>query len=344
MIALLCGGICFAQTRDSVTCNEICLCKDDQTPAGVMISHVHKKNEWMLSYRYMNMGMSGILSGTEEKTKNDVYAKYLMSPEKMQMNMHMLMAMYGINDRLTAMTMVNYNTTSMDMTMMESASMPNMPGMSMNTNMPSTMNSSGIGDLKLHFLYGLINKKRHQLLASAGVSVPSGNVRVKGKSVDMMYPNKRLPYAMQSGTGTLDFLPCINYLYNRDKMSFSLQGSCIVHPHYNNIGYKWGNEATLNSWMAWQWLNFLSSSIRIEGNKTGKIQGYDPTIYNYNEPSSNPNNYGGKKLNCFVGSVFNLYHIQLGIEYGFPIYQSMNGLQMKLQQTINLSLSIPLNK
>lgn len=295
----------------------------------------------MISYRYMSMGMYGLLSGTEAKDKSDLFVNYLMTPRRMQMDMHMLMGMYGITNRLTAMLMLNYNVNSMQMDML-SASGHN-HGSSGHIN--HTMKTSGLGDIKIHFLYGLIKKPEHQLLLSIGASLPSGNIQVKGKSDDMMYPGKRYPYSMQLGSGTYDILPCVSYIFQRNKITFSLQGSGIIRTHYNTVGYNLGNEASANLWLAYQWLNFLSSSVRLEGNAASEISGYDPTLYYYNELSANPHNYGGKRLNGFIGSVFHfrkgfLKNNRLGIEYGIPLYQSLNGVQIQLRQTLYAAWSI----
>jgi hypothetical protein len=103
-----------AQPADSRFCaSHSCCGSDDATPAGVMISHLHAKKEWMFSYKLMTMNMSGIMSGTQSVNQESVFANYLMAPRNMQMNMHMLMGMYGITNRLTTMVMVSYNATSM---------------------------------------------------------------------------------------------------------------------------------------------------------------------------------------------------------------------------------------
>src|SRR5882762_4898775 len=76
---------------DAMVCEKGgCCCGNDPTPAGVMISHVHLKNEWMISYRFMGMNMSGTNSGTERISQDKVLNSYFASPTLMQMNMHML--------------------------------------------------------------------------------------------------------------------------------------------------------------------------------------------------------------------------------------------------------------
>lgn len=339
--------VSFSQT-DSLpeSCSSSCLCSIDPTPAGVMISHVHQKNEWMISYRLMNMDMNGVLNGSKSIPSNDVFANYLMSPSKMRMDMHMLMGMVGITDRLTSMVMFNYGVNSMEMTpfTIEGHIHPGMEGMNTKTGAHS-MKTAGFGDVKVQLLYGLIQRSNQQLLISGGLSLPVGSIQKKGSSVDMMYPNSRFPYSMQLGSGTVDFLPCINYLYQISDFTFNAQVSSVVRLGYNRVGYKLGNELTINPWIAYNWIDNLTSSVRFETTIWNKINGIDPTVYSYNEPSANSLNYGGKRANLFLGSTYQFQNgffakNRFGIEYGIPVYQNLNGIQMNLKHSIYLSWSI----
>ena len=333
---LLNATVVLSQSDSIETCNASCICSTDPTPAGVMISHVHSKNEWMVSYRYMNMGMNGLQSGVKSISENDVFTNYIMSPSSMQMDMHMLMGMYGITDRLTAMVMLNYTTSSMDMNMFstDGHNHAGMDGMSTSTMSNHTMKSSGLSDSKIQFLYGLKKHKNYQVLANLGCNIPNGSIEVKGASTDMMYPLNRLPYGMQLGSGTFDLLPGITYLYQKNDLTFSVQASSVVRLGYNKVGYKLGNEAGINAWIAYTWLDNLSSSLRVEGNVTNAIQGVDTAFYAYNEPAANRLSYGGQKVMSYIGSTYQfqkgiLENNRLGIEFGLPMYQNLNGIQMK---------------
>jgi hypothetical protein len=328
-----------AQPADSIFCaSHSCCGSDDATPAGVMISHLHAKKEWMFSYKLMTMNMSGIMSGTQSVNQESVFANYLMAPRNMQMNM----GMYGITNRLTTMVMVSYNATSMQMDMFAAGAHHHHAGGSESAG-PHQMESSGISDIKIYMLYGLLNKSNHQLLVSGGLSFPTGSILVAGSADDMMYPNVRLPYAMQPGSGTYDILPCINYLYQHKKWTASSQVSATVRTGENAVGYRLGNEYVSNNWVAYQWFSFLSSSLRLEGNIQQSIKGIDHSQYTFNEPSSNTANYGGRKVIGHFGSVFRLNkgflkNAGFAAEYGVPLYQNVNGVQMKQRQSVTLSL------
>lgn len=338
----------WAQSEATATvCKEhSCCCGgDDPTPANVMISHIHNKKEGMLAYKYMNMDMSGILKGTETVDKTEVFNNYLMSPDKMRMDMHMLMGMYGLTDRLTLMAMLNYNKTTMNMSMFTAGGHHH--GGTTTTSdstMGHFMETSGVGDVKLSALYGLVKQPNHQLVVSAGVSVPVGSIKIQGADDDAMYPSRSYPYSMQLGSGTFDVLPSVSYLYQKDKIAFNAQMSSVIRMGYNSVGYRLGNEVSLNTWFAYQWLPFLSSSVRVEGNIADRIGGKDPSLYIYNELSANGANYGGQKVYGAIGSVLQfkkgfLKKERLSVEYALPMYQNLNGTQMKSSYYLTASMS-----
>lgn len=335
----------FAQEEIAASCSGCC-CLKDPTPAGVMISHIHKKNEWMLSYRFMHMGMGKMLSRAQVQTDEKIFDSYLMSSRHMRMDMHMLMAMYGLSDKLTLMGMLNYSAASMQMSMPEgTAHTHQMDGMDMGDNVSINMDnsSSGIGDIKLHALYGLIDGVDHHFVLSAGVSLPTGSIQVKGKT-NSMYAGQRLPYNMQLGSGTWDLLPGLTYVYSKDKATFSSQLTAVFRTGYNVVGYKLGNEAVFNSWLSYRWVSWFSNSLRVEGSLADRINGRDPSLYPGNEPSAAPANYGGKRGSAFIGGKIHintkyLSTSSIGAEYGIPLYQYLNGPQMRVVSTLTISFN-----
>ena len=67
---------------------------DGNAPIGVMADHYHHKGGAMISYRYMNMNMNGNLKGTYDISDASIYQYYMSAPQDMNMQMHMLGAMY----------------------------------------------------------------------------------------------------------------------------------------------------------------------------------------------------------------------------------------------------------
>jgi hypothetical protein len=281
------------------------------------------------------MVMSGNLSGTQKVDDNYVFNNYIMSPKNMRMDMHMLMAMYGITNRLSVMAMFNYNVLDMNMSMLPTTSHLH-GGAASVTHGSKTL---GLGDIQLYAVYSLLNKSDQLLLLNGGVNIPIGNIYKKGNSSDLMYPSQQLPYMMQMGSGTVDFMPGLTYLMQLDKVSWSTQLTSVIRPFMNTRNYRLGNEGTLNVWAAYQLFPWLSTSLRLEGIAKREIVAKDAELSTVMEPSANAKNYGGKNINTYIGVNFYLNkgflkNSKLSMEYGMPLYQNINGIQLAQKSTI----------
>ena len=46
-------------------------------------------------------------------------------------------------------------------------------------------------------------------------------------------------------------------------------------------------------------------------------------------PDADPKNYGGQRIDGFIGASFSIGPVSVGAEAGVPFYQYLNGLQLK---------------
>jgi len=315
-----------------------CICSTDQTPSGVMVSHVHPKNEWMFSYRYMNMNMSGNIEGTNSIDDVQIFQNYLAAPKTMVMDMHMIMGMYGVSDKVTGMVMFNYLDKKMSMNML-----PTNPNSGHNHSSVEghEMRSSGLSDIQLSVLYGVISNKKEQLIVSSEINIPIGSIEKKGGSDDMMYPSKRYPYNMQIGTGNFSITPQLTYLREFGDKTFSVQASNYFNVFNNVLGYKYGNRFHLTGWYSMLLGSSFSSSVRVSYTLENDIVGSDKQLYSMTEPASNSANYGGSNLVFLIGSSYHFAEKhRVALELGSSIYQQVNGIQMKNRFTLNLAYNI----
>ena len=177
-----------------------------------------------------------------------------------------------------------------------------------------TTTSSGLGDTKLYAVYALVNKNVHHVLISEGFNIPTGSIKVNGKANDMMYPHTRMPYMMQLGSGSFDFMPGITYLLKQGKFSASVQVTSVLRPFNNSLNYHLGNELNGTAWAAYKWFPWMSTSLRTEENMVGKISGKDIVLTENMEPAAFARNYGGQYTTAFAGINFyinkNIYEKQ----------------------------------
>ena len=312
---------------------------DGHAPISVMGDHYHHKGEVMFSYRFMYMNMEGLQKGRDAISNTEAHNEsYMVTPLSMPMKMHMLGAMYAPSEKVTLMAMVNYIENDMDLQMRNM-----MTGMIM----PFSTSSSGLGDVKLGMLYKFINENRGSLHANVGFSIPTGTLNAKDATA-MSRPNKiQLPYPMQIGSGTYDADLGLTYLGQAETVSWGSQLKGIYRFGANEYNYSLGNRYSLNSWFAFKTHKWLSFSARLEGLIVSSINGKNSNLNPMMVTTADTMNSGGKYINGGLG--FNVYafkgslkNLRFGFEFSTPLYQNLNGIQLKNKETITAGLQYSL--
>jgi len=308
---------------------------------GDDIYHTHPAGMWMVNYKFMHMDMSGLRDGTTNVDQSSVGFmrnkpyNYMMIPTSMTMDMHMVMVMYGITDRLTLMAMANYQHNEMKMLMDMG------PGKMISGEPP--MRTSGFGDTELRGTYK-INK---YLVGSLGLSLPTGSIEEDFQTMRMTF---RAPYDMQLGSGTYDLKPALTYngLSDDGKWNWGAQAMYTVRLGKNENDWSFGDNFKLTSWLQ-RALGPFTSWVRLAYNNTGRISGEDLEIRKLNHPSmgmgapmpdADPNNYGGQRLDGLIGLSYTKGAFSFGVEGGIPFYQNLNGLQLKTKWVLNAGIQL----
>ena len=301
---------------------------DGHAPITVMGDHMHAMGEWMLSYRFMTMDMEGLLDGASSINSTLVHSEYgfTMHPDKMSMDMHMFGAMYAISDKWTLMGMLNYLDNEMEM-FMDSGMGP------MN---PSSMESNGLGDLKFSGLYDLAswdNGRRVHL--NVGISAPTGAIderKADGTTI--------LPYGMQLGSGTWDFLPALTFLGQTDNYSWGAQVGGALRMGDNDRDYSLGNRFDAALWGGRKLSDSFSLSAKFDYFSQGEVDGEDKYVtakpmMTKNMSSGYRADHQGRDLSTF-GLGLNYYcrngifkgH-RLALEWETPMSEEVNGVQLE---------------
>lgn len=314
---------------------------DAYAPLGIMGDHVHHKGSFMVSLRYMSMQMEGNLQGNNPISNSEIFENYMAAPQAMNMHMYMVGAMYGLTDQLTIMVMQMFNANVMQMERSHQNAMMGMqPGSQMVMNYETK--STGFGDTQVSILYSLLANEKASLHLNAGVSLPNGKT---SKSDDMpMGEDMKLPYAMQLGSGTVDLILGTTMKQSFQKTSLGLQPNVIIRTGENDQGYRLGNCYKLNAWIGHGLSNWLSVSARVEGAIQKDMVGVDDDLNPMMAPPANVTNYGFECARVFSGANLSFSNSQLlqrmkvGMEAGLPVYQNVEGIQMKEGLTYNLGI------
>ncbi len=316
---------------------------DSHAPLGVMGDHMHKKNEWMVSYRFMRMDMAGNRDGTDSLSPDEIVTStpnrffgtpgqpptLRVVPTEMTMDMHMFGVMYAPTDWLTIMAMANYLDKEMDHITFQGGTGTNRLG-------TFTTNSKGWGDTKVSGLFRLYQDKMHHIHLNAGLSLPTGSIDETDTVLapNNTTPNLRLPYAMQLGTGTFDLHPGITYNGRAKQWTWGAQYSAEIRlEDENNEGYSWGNKHLITSWGAYGWSDSFSTSLRFSASTQDSIDGIDPNIVAPVQ-TADPDNFGGDIIDIGLGANYSftsgmLKGNRLAVEATLPVYRDLNGPQME---------------
>jgi len=305
---------------DDLSLEELLTLPIDPNTINILESHIHKAGEWMIGYKFKFMDMNGNLDGSSNRSTASILADFPITPTSMTMEMHMASLMYAPTDDLTLMVMAPYKRLSMDHV--------NRSGRRFTTR------SEGLGDVKARVNYAIYRQPfdRHLVSVTGGLSFPTGSIEKKDDTP--AGSNQKLPYPMQLGSGTYDLLAGISYVGLFDDWYWGLRTLGTVPLGKNNNKYRLGKRLEVSSWMTHQWTDWLSGSLRLDGQWWGNIDGADPDLNPLVISTADPNRRGGVRLDVLLG--FDLFiptgtirgH-RIGIEGGVPIYQSLDGPQLE---------------
>lgn len=209
------------------------------------------------------------------------------------------------------------------------------------------MDSEGWGDVRLSARYRAIRQGRRSLLLGLGLSLPTGSITETGP---MLSPSGRImvgrmAYGMQLGSGTFDLHPALTWQNGRGRLNWGGQLAATLRLGSNEEGYTLGNAATATTWISHRTADWVSLSGRIEARSAGHIDGIDPAIVMPTQ-GADPLNYGGQSVALYAAADFSpqdgpLRGHKIGLELGVPVYQHVNGVQLKRDWSLTLAWRKP---
>lgn len=297
-------------------------------PLGVMADHLHKKGEFMFSYRYMRMEMDGNRIGTRRVSAREIVGtrsqpgQFIVAPTSMPMDMHMFGAMVGLSDKVTLMAMASYVSNSMDHLVRNGREF--------------TTESSGIGDTKAGALVSLLDTGVHKMHGQIAVSLPTGSTTKRDDTPAQS--NAYLPYPMQIGSGTYDLLPAITYTgHSKASWSWGAQLTAVIRIGDNDEGYTLGDQLGATSWIARDLNDHLSVSLRLNYQDKDAIGGQNPELNPQMVQTANPALQQGERTNLSMGInyLFRNGH-RLAVEYAEPVQQDLRGPQLEVNSVLTI--------
>ena len=293
----------------------------DVVAINALGAHTHFAGEWMFGYRYMTMSMPENLDATRGVGPAQVLESFMVSPTRMRMQMHMAEVMYAPSDNLTLMVMLPYHVRLMD-------------HVTRNGGVFST-SSQGVGDVVAEALVtvvGRAGRDRHRLLISGRISLPTGDIDVRGTTP--AGSGQLLPYPMRLGSGTVALAPGVTYLGEDGSFAWMLQARGTLQVGSNRRDYGLGNQRTGTAWLGWAIRDWVSPTLGLDAQIWGDVEGADPALNPMMVPTADPALRGGSRIDLKPGLTLyaptgRLEGHRFSVEAMFPVHQSLHGPQLK---------------
>ncbi|MGC6425743.1 MAG: hypothetical protein ACON5H_01960 [Akkermansiaceae bacterium] len=310
-----------------------CFCgrPDALAPIGIMGDHTHGKGEFMVSARTMFMRMEQNYIGNSIVT--DLQAQqagpFGVIPTKMDMQMHMFGAMYGLTENITLMAMIHYVEMSMDHDFG--------PGLGMGS---FHTTSSGWGDASLGMIGNIWSNQSSLLTVGMNILLPTAGIDER----DLIPPAggvRRLPYPMQLGHGSWGISPSLTLTKHLPSWSYGLQAKAHILLDENSAGYRLGNRSETSAWIAAPLSPNIAASLRLTYSNWGDISGRDSQIAMLPVPTARENLRSGERIDIYAGLsyAFPQTHARLGLEGGKTVWQELDGPQLGNDYTVQLGLT-----
>ncbi len=300
-----------------------------------------KRSKWSAGYRYVQAKFAGMRDGENNLSNEQVLISPTNPPSDntfpivvldIHQQAHIFDLKYEATDKLSFNLQLPY-------IIQETDHISVVAGFS-----DFTIRSAGPGDISLSSSLLVWHDDNKYILINGGFSLPTGSINEHGDSPAPGVSNQ-LPFTMQLGSGTVDFLPGITYFFSEEnsKCGIQLQGTFRLGRNYR--GYTLGDRLIMNVWYQRQVFKWWEPSVKLSAQAWDKITGEDIARIGtgfYPAPVADPNKFGGEKVNFVIGSKFNFNNKYLKgqsfeIDAAAPIYQSLNGPQPKEQWRFNLA-------
>lgn len=288
------------------------------------IHHTHARGEWMVGLSIMRMHMDGNRSGAHDVSDSDVLRDFPVAPTEMDMDMAMLHLMHAPTDRLTLMAMVPYLRLRMDHVTRSGARF--------------TTRADGLGDIEMGGLFRIWRRDGHRIDLLGMLRIPTGSIDVKD---DTPMGRVRLPYPMRLGSGSVDLHPGITYQAQTETWSWGVHAGTILRTHRNHRGYRLGHRVQLTGWVARSLTDWLSASLRLDGQQWGDVEGDDDALNAALVPTADPGPRDGRRVDALLG--VNLFALEgplaghrLAVEGGVPVHQWLDGPQLEVDYRLSL--------
>jgi hypothetical protein len=316
--------------------------------------NLRKLNKWSIAYRYLQFDFDGNYNGSKKAPLSEVLwagapaertgDNFPIVPLIICQKAHITALTYDVSERWRWTLLIPYIIQKTDHVANDA-----LPAIGPDF-ARFIIRSEGLGDVTLNPSYVAYNQNGHTVTLNTGFSLPFGSITERGDSPAPGLKNQ-LPYTMQIGSGTFDYLPGITYMRTVGKTRWGAQALATIRLGKNDRGYALGNRLSLSTWLRTRVLDWLEPSLSVSAQAWGRIDGVDQDFAQYvggffPATVTDPTKFGGEKITVTGGLGFigqgKLSNQSLEVSVGAPVYQRLNGPQPREVWRMGISWNLDL--
>ena len=281
-------------------------------PVGMRLAEVLEGRTVRIGYSWERRFARGLGARNDDFSRDDARALgYSSTPRSRELTFHTFEIAYAPHPRTTLVMEVPFIQTELER-------VDQLGGR-------TTVDTEGVGDMAFSLVGPFIRKGNESTQIRIGFNAPTGSIRRSDDGV-------RLPYDSQIGNGTWDLEWGWTYEGAWDRFAWGGQATGHHPVSRNDLDYRTGSRFVTSVWGAGTIISGLSVSLRTEWEKQNNIRGDDDALDPTFDPSENPRLRGGHRITFYPGASLEVPRLngqRIGVEFGIPVYQDINGPQLQ---------------
>jgi hypothetical protein len=286
---------------------------DGAAPGGVFADQTLDQGTLELSVSYSKMDLDGVKFETDYLTPDQTLDLFEIAPLTLATDLVELRLAAGLSDDVTLVARSGFVSKRREQITSERY---------------FVLESEDLADTEVHVLWNAYDEGPVKAHVQAGILIPTGSVEESGDVAGIR--SGILPYDMQTGVGTVAFMPGATIQMQNRVGTVGLQFLGRIYVSENDRGWRPGNAAEANAWAAYKVNDYFAVTGRIRAVGWAAIEQADDSLDPFRDPGELASSYGGVRVDAPVGLSIRmptgpLAGHRLSLEWVSNVHESLDG-------------------
>lgn len=285
-----------------------------------------------IGYTFEQADYDGVQFGSDEITAFDVWNVfgYTVSPFDRRDRGHRVRLAFGATDQLTIRGSAVFHEFQRDI-------------LTEDLDLARTLND-GIGDIEVEAMLEAYSSSSYRAHVSLGVEVPTGTFDATGENAFLGATETRLPYSMQTGNGSLAFVPGVTLSTQNGYGTVGVQAKARFRVSEDDSGWKAGDDISAKLWAGYRLSDIVAVTTGLRVNRFNSIEGFDASLDPLFDPANDIILSGGTVVSVPLGATAAINDGILGgtliaAEIDWPVHQDFDQVRITETRTLRITVS-----